>query len=332
MLFAGGLATGIAQLAGAAPQPTVAQQQAKVNALQAKFDQAVQQYDDVSTKLTAAKARLSQVNKEMAAATAKYRHTRKRVVQIAAATYMDSGQTSLAGLLTTSDPGQVLSQASILTQLTGARNAQTKIFLTAAQQLVSVQQAQQHTETGIQQLATQRAQTRDAIQKNLDQQKAILDTLTAAQRKAVQAGSVGGSTSTSTTTKSAPGNTYSGPTSTQAEKAVSFAYAQIGCWYRWGGTGPCSRGFDCSGLVQAAWASAGVSIPRTTTEQWAALPHISMSALQPGDLIYYNGVTHVAMYVGGGSILDAPQTGEQVRKLPMSTSWYANSTVGAVRP
>jgi cell wall-associated NlpC family hydrolase len=333
VLVAGALATGITEFAGAAPQPTVAQVQAKVNDLQAKFDKAVQQYDDVSTKLTAAKARLSQVNKQLATATARYETTRKRVVQIATATYMDSGQTSLAGLLTTSDPGTVLSQASILTQLTGARNAETRIFLTAAQQLVSVQQAQQHTETGIQQLATQRAQTRDAIQKDLDQQKAILSSLTAAQRKAVQSGTVGGGSSSSgSASKSAPGNTYSGPTATQAQKAVAFVYNQIGCWYRWGGTGPCSQGFDCSGLVQQAWASAGVSIPRTTGEQWAALPHISMSALQPGDLIYYNGVTHVAMYVGGGYIIDAPQTGEQVRKLPESTSWYANRAVGAARP
>jgi cell wall-associated NlpC family hydrolase len=334
VLAAAGLATGATQLAGAAPKPTVAQQTAKVNALQAKFDKAVQQFDQVNQRLTAAKARLAQVNKQMATAQAKYQATRKRVVQIAAATYMDSGQTSLAGLLTTSDPGQVLSQASILTQLTGTRNAETKTFLTAAQQLVSVQQAQSHTEAGIQQLATQSAQSRDTIQQNLHQQQAILDTLTAAQRKAVQTATVGGSSSSSsvTTTKSSPGSTYTGPTSTQAGKAVAYAYAQIGCWYRWGGTGPCSSGFDCSGLVQAAWAAAGVSIPRTTTEQWAALPHISMSALQPGDLIYYNGVGHVAMYVGGGEIIDAPQTGEQIRKLPMSTSWYANSVDGAARP
>ena len=334
MLFAGGLATGIAQLAGAAPQPTIAQQQAKVNALQAKFDQAVQRYDQANTKLTAAKARLAQVNKEMTAATARYQTTRKRVVQIASATYMDSGQTSLAGLLTSSDPGTVLSQASILTQLTGARNAQVKIFLGAAQQLTAVQQAQQRTESGIQQLATQRASDKDAAKKSLDQQQAILNSLTAAQRAAVAKAAVGGNSSSSSvsTTKSAPGSTYNGPTSTQAGKAVAFAYAQIGCWYRWGGTGPCSSGFDCSGLVQAAWAAAGVSIPRSTYEMWAALPHVSMSSLQLGDLIFFSGIGHVAMYVGNGYIIDAPQTGEQIRKLPLSTGWYSGSVDGAARP
>ena len=60
------------------------------------------------------------------------------------------------------------------------------------------------------------------------------------------------------------------PTNTNAGQAVAFAYNQLGCAYVYGATGPCSNGFDCSGLVMAAWASAGVSIPRDTYSQWAA--------------------------------------------------------------
>ena len=89
--------------------------------------------------------------------------------------------------------------------------------------------------------------------------------------------------------------------------------------------------FDCSGLAQAAWASAGVAIPRTTYEQWAALPHISTSALEPGDLLYFDGIGHVVIYVGGGQIIDAPQTGSDVQKVPLA-GWYASSLVGAARP
>ena len=122
---------------------------------------------------------------------------------------------------------------------------------------------------------------------------------------------------------------YAGPTGTQAGKAVAFAYSKLGTWYLWGGTGP---RYDCSGLTQAAWAAGGVSIPRTTYEQWAALPHIATSAIEPGDLLYYDGEGHVAMYVGGGYIIDAPQTGLDVQKLPMSTGWYAANFDGAVRP
>ena len=90
--------------------------------------------------------------------------------------------------------------------------------------------------------------------------------------------------------------------------------------------------YDCSGLAQAAWAAAGVAIPRDTYEQWAALPHIATSAIQPGDLLYYDGEGHVAMYVGDGYIIDAPQTGMNVQKLPMNTGWYASTFDGAVRP
>jgi cell wall-associated NlpC family hydrolase len=98
----------------------------------------------------------------------------------------------------------------------------------------------------------------------------------------------------------------------------------------WGATGPNS--YDCSGLVQAAWAAAGVSIPRTTYDQWAALPHISASAIQPGDLLFYEAEGHVAIYVGDGYIIDAPRTGLNVEKIPMNTSWYAANFDGAVRP
>jgi cell wall-associated NlpC family hydrolase len=91
-------------------------------------------------------------------------------------------------------------------------------------------------------------------------------------------------------------------------------------------------GFDCSGLVQAAWAAAGVQIPRDTYEDWAALPHVSMSSIEPGDLILYNGEGHVAMYVGGGYIIDAPIPGQNVEKIPMNTPWYVNSADGVVRP
>jgi peptidoglycan DL-endopeptidase CwlO len=325
-VLAGGLAAGISQIAGAEPNPSISQVQAEVNVLTAKFNKAVQQYDVVAQELTAAKSRLSQVNKEMAVDQAKYNDSKLKVVQIADATYMDSGSTSLAGLLTSNNPGQVLSEASMVQQLTGARNLQTQQFLAAAQQLTSVQEEQQRTEYAIQQLDTQRSNTKNAALKDLNSEKAELDTLTTQQQEAVQTNNVGGTGGTTTKV------TYTGPTSTQADKAVQFVYDQLGCPYVYGATGPCADGFDCSGLVQAAWAYAGVSIPRDTYEQWAALPHIPESDIVPGDLLYYNGIGHVAMYVGGGYIIDAPQPGMDVERVPMDESWYADNFNGAAEP
>lgn len=331
IVLAGGLAAGISQVAGAQPKPSISQVQAEVNALTAKFDKAVQQYDQIAQQLNAARARLGQVNKEMGADQAKYTDSRRKVVQIADAAYEDSGSTSLAGLLTTNNPEQVLTQASMVLQLTGARNLETQAFLAAAQQLTSVQQEQQRTEYGISQLARQRAQTKNYFQKLLNTEKATLDTLTAQQQAAVQNNNVGGGGTGSGGTGSGSKVPYTGPTGTQADQAVKFAYDQLGCPYVWGATGPCSAGFDCSGLVQAAWASAGVSIPRDTYEQWAALPHIPLSQVQPGDLLYYDGIGHVAMYVGGGYIIDAPTPGQNVERVPENESWYVNNFDGAAR-
>ena len=156
----------------------------------------------------------------------------------------------------------------------------------------------------------------------LADRQATLESLTTQQQATVAAAGVGAGGTTSAV--------YTGPTATQGEKAVAFAYQQLGKPYVWGATGPGS--YDCSGLVQAAWASAGVSIPRVTYDQWAALPHISQAQLQPGDLLFYNGEGHVSVYVGGGYIIDAPRTGLTVQKIPMNTDWYAQTFDGAVRP
>jgi cell wall-associated NlpC family hydrolase len=336
LVLACGLAAGAAQFAGAAPQPTISQVTAQVNTYQSQYDKAVQLYDQDNGQLTDAKSRLGQINTEVAAATKKYNAARKRVVQIASASFEDSGQTSLAGLLTTSDPGTVLGMASILTELTGARNQQTQTFLADAQQLSSVQQTRQHAEQGIQQLTDQAKAKRDSAQQAYDHENALLSTLTAAQRAAVQAQTIGGTqTTTHTGSTTGSGSTSSGggtpvvaPNATQAEKAIAFVKAQLGCPYLYGGTGPCHPGFDCSGLMQAAWAYAGVSIPRTTYADWSALPHVPLSELVPGDMIEYNGEGHIAMYIGGGMIIDAPHTGLNVEEIPMSETWYADNTDG----
>jgi peptidoglycan DL-endopeptidase CwlO len=325
VVFAVGLAVGVNEVAGAEPQPSVSSVEATINALTGEFNKANQQYDQVEEQLTTAKSQLTQLNKQLTRQQGQYEAARKLVVQIADSTYEDSGSTSLAGLLTANDPSQVLAEASIIMQITDTRNLETENFLSDAAQLTSVQQEQQRTEQGVAQLAATRSASKNHIASLLSKEKGILDSLTTTEAAEVEDGTLnsgGGITDA----------VYTGTTATQAGKAVAFVFAQQGCEYAFGSTGPCAAGFDCSGLVMSAWAAAGVSIPRDTFGQWAALPHVSMSDLEPGDLIYYNGIGHVAMYVGGGMIIDAPTEGEVVRELPMSTAWYADSLDGAARP
>jgi len=327
--FAAGLATvgGLAVFAssaGAAPQPTVDQVQARINQLTSQFDKVTEQLDQASQQLSAARSRLSQVGVHLDHANAQFAAAQASVAQTAAAAFEDTGATSIAGVLTSGDPSVVLQQGSLLMELSGNRNAETRQLLADAGQLAAVEQEMQRTEAGIVTLKSQLAAHKTSLGKLIATEKAILDGLTVPQQQAVVSNSIGaGGTTTAT---------YTGPTTTQADKAVAFVYAQLGCSYLYGGTGPCHLGFDCSGLAQAAWASSGVQIPRDSYEQWAALPHVPLSSIEPGDLLIYNGEGHVAMYVGGGYIIDAPETGMDVEKIPMSTPWYADSLDGVLRP
>ena len=126
--------------------------------------------------------------------------------------------------------------------------------------------------------------------------------------------------------------TGAAPTSV-VSAALDFARAQLGKPYVWGATGPDS--FDCSGLTQAAYAAAGVRLPRVAQDQWVAGPHVDLGAIQPGDLLFWASDTsapatihHVAFYLGGGQILTAPHTGDVVKVEPL----YLEGYLGAVRP
>ncbi|MFD8638813.1 NlpC/P60 family protein [Streptomyces zaomyceticus] len=110
-------------------------------------------------------------------------------------------------------------------------------------------------------------------------------------------------------------------------EALRFAVEQIGKPYEWGAEGP--EAYDCSGLTQRAWAAAGREVPRTSQEQWATLPRVSLSELRPGDLVvYFPGATHVAVYLGEGLVVQAPRPGGKVKVSPIA----ANPLLGAVRP
>jgi cell wall-associated NlpC family hydrolase len=320
LVMAGGLAV-FATGAGAAPRPTVSQVQSKINQLTTQFDKVSQQLDQAGQQLSAAQTRLSQVRVRLNHANTQFQTAQANVAATAAAAFEDTGATSIAGVLTSGDPSVVLQQGSLLMELSGNRSAQTRQLLTDASQLAGVEQEMSRTEAGIAGLKRQLSDHKTSLGKLIDKQKATLASLTVPQQQTVQSNSIGAGGTTSAT--------YSGTTSTQGGKAVAFAYAQLGKPYQWGATGPGS--YDCSGLAQAAWAAAGVTIPRTTYAQWAALPHVSTSALEPGDLLYFDGVGHVAIYVGGGDIIDAPQTGMDVQKIPLA-GWYKSSLVGAARP
>ena len=108
---------------------------------------------------------------------------------------------------------------------------------------------------------------------------------------------------------------------------LSTAHSLIGKPYRWGATGP--NAFDCSGFTSFVWRAAGLSLPHSSVAQYNSLPRVSLSSLQPGDIVFsrWNGGGHVGLYIGGGRMINAPQTGRHVEISPIR-----GATVGAVRP
>jgi cell wall-associated NlpC family hydrolase len=130
-----------------------------------------------------------------------------------------------------------------------------------------------------------------------------------------------------------------GPASGAAGGALAFAVSQVGVSYLWGGEGP--GGYDCSGLVQAAYRAVGIAVPRTTQEQFDAGPRLPTGAqLEPGDLVFFGAstseVTHVGIVVQPGEMVDAPHTGTVVRSESFPTTigaaWGEDRYLGATRP
>jgi len=278
----------------------------------------IQRYDQASQDLAGAKERLALVNREVARDQAAVDGTRGMISQIASAAYENGSMNSPLGMLTSGAP-TALAQSAILTKLSTDNREQLAQFNLTAHALADAKQTSQRTESAVASLKKSLTQQKEDLNKLINQQKSMLASLTTQQQSSL----IGGGAVT--------GGTDTVPTNTQAGQAVAYAFAQLGCPYVFGGTGPCGSGFDCSGLMMQAWAAAGISIPRTSEEQ-AGLPSVSTSDLQPGDILEFAGDSHVGMYVGGGMLIDAPQPGENVEEVPLSNSWYSANLDGAVRP
>ncbi|MGA2930825.1 MAG: C40 family peptidase [Acidimicrobiales bacterium] len=237
---------------------------------------------------------------------------------------------------------QEAAQAKSLAQANEQEAAATKSTLGQVQG----QLAQEVAQAAIQEAQQEAAAAAKAASQAQQQQAAA-----AAEAAATVAGAVGGSSSGAAATDAANqaagtagtagtpgpvGGSDSGSGSGMA--AVQAAVSQLGVPYVFGGEQP-GTGFDCSGLVQWAWGQAGVSIPRTTETQWPVLQHVSLDALEPGDLLFYynldgdNQVDHVVMYTGSGpygtdTVIQAPFTGSSVSYSPI----FTEGLIGAARP
>jgi peptidoglycan DL-endopeptidase CwlO len=237
---------------------------------------------------------------------------------------------------------QAQSQAAQARSLAAA-NTQEAAATKATLNQVQGQLAQEVAQAAIEE-AQAEARAAAAAASAAARQKAAAAAQAAANVAQTVGGSASGAAATTAANQAGGVSNYTGPVggtgagTAQQLAVVQKAESQLGVPYVFGGANP-SQGFDCSGLVQWAWGQEGVTIPRTTEVQWPALTHVSLAALEPGDLLFYynldsdDQVDHVVMYAGSGpygaaTVIQAPFTGATVSYSPIFTT----GLIGAGRP
>ncbi|MEV5848938.1 NlpC/P60 family protein [Streptomyces sp. NPDC051985] len=319
-------ATGFEGTGHAEPQLTPAQVKAKVDQLYQEAEVATEKYDGTKEKADAAQRRLKSLQDETARKQEKLNSARDALGSIAAAQYRDGGIDPAWQLALSSDPDQYLEDAALAER---AGDRQAGAVTRVRGQLREIEQLRGAAHVELASLRSRQAELKrqkTAINGKLGEARQLLDRLSPQQRAAVTSSDGSGRASRSAPDARAPLSQGSvAAPDARAAAAVSYAYAKLGSPYVWGATGP--DAFDCSGLAQAAYRSAGVSIPRTTYAQINAGRRVSRSELQPGDLVFfYSGISHVGIYIGNGQMIHAPNPSAPVRIAPIDEMPFAGAT------
>ncbi|MFF9136676.1 NlpC/P60 family protein [Streptomyces albogriseolus] len=299
----------------AAPKPTVDEVRKQVEQLYEEAEAPTEEYNAVREKQQKLQGEVDGAQDRLARKQEEINELREKIGPLAAAQYRNGGIDPSVELFLSGDPDDYLDKAQMLDR-TGDRQADALRAMQSKQRELAQERATaQQRLKSLEETRAKAAEKKDEVQGKLTEARKLLNSLTAAQRAKMEAAQERDDASAGAS--DAPAG-YNGPASGRAKTAIEFAYAQLGKPYEWGSTGPNS--YDCSGLVGAAWRSAGVSLPRTVQQMYDAGRKVSKSDLQPGDIIYwYNDTQHNGMYVGNGKAIHAPRTGKNIEIVPLDS-------------
>ncbi|CAM5388313.1 MULTISPECIES: C40 family peptidase [Streptomyces] len=335
----------------AAPKPSLEEVQKKVDRLYREAGTATQKYNAAQERTRTQRAKVDKLLDGVAERADKLNAARGELGAFAAAQYRSGGMSETATLLLADDPQSWFDQSQLMNRLTQRQKAVVDDYRTqqaaagrerakAARQLESLTESQRTLKDSKREVQAKLTEARTLLSELTAEEKARLAEIerkkqAEAERKAKErakqeeaereareaaeekereeAGSGGAGSGSGPGTGSGGGSTAPGSSyAAKAEKVIAFARAQMGKPYVWGAAGPDS--FDCSGLTQAAWKTAGISLPRTTWDQVGVGQKVSVDAAQPGDLVFfYDDISHVGIYIGGGEMIHAPKPGADVR-------------------
>ncbi|MFV8188563.1 MULTISPECIES: NlpC/P60 family protein [unclassified Streptomyces] len=351
----------LSQSAQAAPaadgRPSLEEVEKKVDDLYRQAESATEKYNAAKEKTTKQRKQVDTLLDDVAKRTQKLNEERERLGTFAAAQYRTGAAApDTATFLLADSPQDYFDQTQLMGRMTSRQKSAVDDYFTeqsatmkkrqeASRNLHTLTETQSDLQTAKSTVQKKLSDARELLSKLNAEQKARLAAIqkkkeqeaarkaaelakqqAAAEQKAKEeAGAKSGSSSNSGSSAST-GSSYDA----KAAKVLAFARAQVGKPYVWGATGPGS--YDCSGLTQAAWKAAGVSLPRTTYDQVNAGTTVSLADARPGDLIFfYDDISHVGIYIGNGMMIHAPKPGAYVRE---ESVYYAGSSIihSVVRP
>jgi len=310
--FVGTISSGTAEA-----KPTVQDVQHRVDTLYHAAEQASERYNEIHVQLKQMRGDVSALRADQTRQEKRTEKARRLVADSIVEQYEGDSLSAVGQAVVSTDPTAFVSKLTTMSAFNSMQAGQYSSFLTEAKALNLRKAATQDQLGKIASLEKQAAQDKATIDQNLAAAKDLLGKMQAQARERMLAAS----------RSSTPVPTSDVPASGRAAAAVRFAMAQIGKPYVYGAAGPSA--YDCSGLTMAAWGSAGVGLPHSSSAQYGSGTHISASQLQPGDLVfYYSPISHVGMYIGHGMIVNAENPSAGIRV----TGLYSMPYVGAVRP
>jgi cell wall-associated NlpC family hydrolase len=296
-------ATLLAPAIPARAEPSPAELTRRIENSSSQLEHVVEAYNKLREEIKTNQAAVARVQSRIGPLEQETERSRADVGEMAVTAYKTGNNLSTAeALLRPGGADTLLDRLSMLDQLTRQRQAKISNFTGNQRRLLDEKTRLEVT------LGRQTAQAREmtATKKRIERDLAELYEL----RRQAYGRATEKPAARSDSAKEAPA------VSGKAGVAVRYAYGALGKPYVWGADGP--NGYDCSGLTSAAWRAAGKSLPHNTRMQWGAVTHISRSELRPGDLVFYSGLGHVGLYVGGGQVIDAPSAGRNVLKRGMN--------------
>jgi cell wall-associated NlpC family hydrolase len=325
VIAAAAIVTSVGAIPGGSAQakPSIEDVQHRVDRLYRAAEQASESYNQIHVQLTQMRGDVHALRADQDRQEHQTEKARQVVADAIVQQYEGDSLSAVGQAVVSKDPAEFVSQLNTMSAFNSMQASQYSSFLTASKALQIRQQATSSQLEQVAALEKQAAEDKGTVDKNLAAAKSLLDSMKADARERLMTAS----RSADVTSTTAATTTVNVPVSGRAAAAVQYAMAQVGKSYVYGAAGPSS--FDCSGLTMAAWGSAGVGLPHSSSAQYGSGTHISESQLQPGDLVfYYSPISHVGMYIGNGMIVNAENPSAGIRVAPL----YMMPYVGAVRP